>query len=153
MPFRIKRHRLDGPERRAPFNAAATNGRTTTTNEKGNAMIETTIANWGNVNPVQFVRAVTPQMANDLAEMGRRLRLMEDAIHERAGGGGGRSLTDGEANAYAKLTAATNATTNALLAVNAVLSESVTLPAMHDGGPDTADGAPSDGHVSDGVLV
>ena len=116
-------------------------------------MIETTIAHWGNVNPVQFVRAVTPQMANDLAAMGRKLRAMEDAILERQGGGNGRDLTANENKACQGVRLAITATAAALVAVNAALAESVTLPAMHDGGPDIADGAPSDGHVSDGVLI
>ena len=116
-------------------------------------MITANVTRWGNVNPVQFVRAVTSQDANDLAAMGRKLRLMEDAMHERAGGDGGRSLTNNEAEAFAKITAATQAMSQALIFANAVLCESVTLPAMHDGGPDMIDGAPSNGHVSDGVLV
>lgn len=116
-------------------------------------MIEANVTRWGNVNPVQFVRAVTSQDANDLAAMGRKLRLMEDAIHERAGGDGGRSLTDNEAEAYAKISAATAALSQALIFANAVLCENVVLPVTHDGGPDMSDGAPSDGHVSDGVLV
>ena len=116
-------------------------------------MHEATVASWGNVNPVQFVKAVTPQMANDLAEMGRKLRTMQDEINRLSGGDDGRTLTLSEGEAYSAIAAATQLMTRALIHTNAALAESVALAPMHDGGPDIADGAPSDGHVSEGVLV
>ena len=116
-------------------------------------MHEATVASWGNVNPVQFVKAVTPQMANDLAEMGRKLRTMQDEINRRSGGDDGRTLTDSEREAFLSIGEAASRLSFTIIKVNRSLAESVALAPMHDGGPDIADGAPSDGHVSEGVLV
>jgi len=110
-------------------------------------MIETSVTSWGNVNPVQFVHALSSQHVNDFAAMGQRLREIEDEMHERTGGDRGRSLTNNEAEAFAKISAAAAAVANALIFANAVLCESVAMP-EHDGGPDVVDGA-----VSNGVLV
>lgn len=116
-------------------------------------MHEATVASWGNVNPVQFVKAVTPQMANDLAEMGRKLRTMQDRMDQLSGGDDGRDFTQAETVVWDRLRRATREAGEALIAANKVLAESVALRPIHDGGPDIADGAPSDGHVSEGVLV
>jgi hypothetical protein len=59
------------------------------------------------MSETQTQPAVTHQMANDLAEMGRKLRTIEDQIHELAGGNG--SLTRDEYVAYSAITDATAA--------------------------------------------
>lgn len=115
--------------------------------------MEVQIKNWGNVNPVQFTRAVTPQMANDLAEAVRIVRRVRGEMQERRGGNDGRDFTECEADVYELLGKAAQPLGYSVLSASNTQSEDVTLPAMHDGGPDMEDGAPTDGHVSDGVLV
>ena len=96
------------------------------------------------MSETQTQPAVTHQMANDLAEMGRKLRTIEDQIHELAGGNG--SLTRDEYVAYSAITDATAALARAVASITAILAETGTAP-THDGGPDIADGAPTDGVV------
>jgi hypothetical protein len=102
-----------------------------------------TIRNWGTQSPVQFKHAVTPQMLNTLSQMLDKVDELQEQMVELTGGERGRDFTDNEQRAYLEISEIMSKLHNARVFGQRAIAEEIAI--VHDGGPDIADGAPSNG--------